>query len=161
MAQARAIFQCEGEPDISLCCDNARRKQINQETNRRLAPESAQLLESSDGPILLYPGLELVGCRIAHGVLNGVWYKVVALEDETLHLLDDKDIPVTITLEKAKSCLQLRHAMTVHKSQSKTIEGHVRICPGKVPGHVSHYWTLRHLLVAASRARSIKLLSIE
>ena len=161
MAQARAHFQCKGEPGISLCADNARRKQINEETNRRLAPQNAQLLESSDGPILLYPGLELVGSRIAHGILNGVWYKVVALEKETLHLLDDKDIPIDITLEKAKSCLQLRHALTVHKSQSKTIEGHVRICPGKAPGHVSPYWSLSHLLVAASRARSVELLSIE
>ena len=161
MAQARAQFQCKGEPCISLCADNARRKQINQETNRRLAPEDAQLLESSDGPILLYPGLELVGCRIAHDILNGVWYTVVAIKDEALHLLDDKKKEVIITLEKAKSCLQLRHAMTVHKSQSKTLEGHVRICPGKAPGHVSHYWTLRHLLVAASRARTTELLSIE
>ena len=129
-------------------------------------------MESSDGPILLYEGLELVGCRIAHGILNGVWYKVVAIEEETLatgggaasgtlHLLDDKDNSIEITLEKAKSCLQLRHAMTVHKSQSKTLEGHVRICPGKAPGHVSPYWSLCHLLVAASRARSVELLSIE
>ena len=106
-----------GEPSISLCADNARRKQINQETNRRLAPHDAKLLDSSDGPILLYKGLELVGCRIAHGILNGVWYKVVAIEEQTLHLLDDKDTLIDITLEKAKSCLQLRHAMTVHKSQ--------------------------------------------
>ena len=86
---------------------------------------------------------------------------MVAIKDDALHLLDDKKKEVVITLEKAKSCLQLRHAMTVHKSQSKTLEGHVRICPGKAPGHVSHYWTLRHLLVAASRARTTELLSIE
>ena len=76
--------------------------QINEETNRRFAPETAQLLESSDGPILLYEGLELVGCRIAHGILNGVWYKVVAIEEETLHLLDDKGTPLDITLEKQR-----------------------------------------------------------
>ena len=100
MAQARAQFKCEGEPDISLCCDNARRKQINEATNRRLAPESAQLLESSDGPILLHKGLPLVGCRIAHGILNAVWYEVCALEGETLHLIDDKNTPIVISLEK-------------------------------------------------------------
>ena len=160
MAQARAIFQCEGEPDISLCCDNARRKQINEETNRRLAPESAQLLESSDGPILLHEGLPLVGCRIAHGILNAVWYTVESFDKDTLHLIDDREKPISLSLEKAKSCLQLRYALTVHKSQSKTIEGHVRLCPGKEPGHVSRYWTLRHLLVGASRARSVKHLSI-
>ena len=160
MAQARAQFKCEGEPDISLCCDNARRKQINEETNRRLAPESAQLLESSDGPILLHKGLPLVGCRIAHGILNAVWYEVTALDGESLHLIDDKNTPVVISLEKAKSCLQLRYALTVHKSQSKTIDGHVRLCPGREPGHVSRHWTIRHLLVGASRARSITKLSI-
>ncbi len=75
--------------------------------------------------------------------------------------MDDREKPVTLSLEKAKSCVQLSHAITVHKSQSKTLEGHVRICPGRAPGHVSRYWTLRHLLVAASRARSVELLSIE
>ena len=161
MAQARAQFQCKGEPDISLCCDNARRQQINEETNRRLAPETAQLFESNDGTMLLHPGLPLVGCRIAHGILNAVWYEVTAIDGETLHLIDDKNTPVTISLEKAKSCLQLRFALTVHKSQSKTIEGHVRLCPGREPGHVSRHWTIRHLLVGASRATSIRKLSIQ
>ena len=110
--------------------------------------------------MLLHPGLQLVGCRIAHGILNAVWYEVTALEGETLHLLDDKNTPIAISLEKAKSCLQLRYALTVHKSQSKTIDGHVRLCPGREPGHVSRHWTIRHLLVGASRARSITKLSI-
>ena len=63
-------------------------------------------------------------------------------------------------MAQAKTVVQLRHAMTVHKSQSKTIQGHVHICPGRRPGHVSQYWTLRHLLTAASRAVSIENLSI-
>ena len=29
LAYARAHFKCEGEPDMTLCADNARRKQIN------------------------------------------------------------------------------------------------------------------------------------
>ena len=96
----------------------------------------------------------------SHGILNAVWYEVQGIEGETLHLKDDKNMPVTLSLEKAKSCLQLRYALTVHKSQSKTIAGHVRLCPGRAPGHVSRHWTLRHLLVGASRARSIANLSI-
>ena len=159
MAHARSAFQCKGEPDISLCADNARRKQINEETNRRRAPEGSQLLESEDGPILLYPGAPLVGCRINHGVLNGVWYTVAAVDD-ALHLMDDRENPVVLTMAQAKTVVQLRHAMTVHKSQSKTIQGHVHICPGRRPGHVSPYWTIRHLLTAASRSVSIENLSI-
>ena len=110
--------------------------------------------------MLLHPGLPLVGCRIAHGILNAVWYEVTAVDGETLHLIDDNNIAVAITLEKAKSCLQLRYALTVHKAQGKTIEGHVRLCPGREPGHVDRHWTVRHLLVGASRATSIANLSI-
>ena len=102
-----------------------------------------------------------MGCRIAHGILNAIWYTVESFDEHTLHLKDDRGLAISLSLEKAKSCLQLRYALTVHKSQSKTIEGHVRLCPGKEPGHVSRYWTLRHLLVGASRARSVKHLSIQ
>ena len=50
MAQARAQFQCKGEPSISLCADNARRKQINEETNRRLAPENESCWKAAMAP---------------------------------------------------------------------------------------------------------------
>ena len=50
MDEARRGFQAEGEPDVSLTIDNARRKQINQEVNRRRAPEEARLLEAKTGP---------------------------------------------------------------------------------------------------------------
>ena len=76
-------------------------------------------------------------------------------------MIDDQSSEVSLPLEKAKSCLALRHAMTVHKAQSRTIGGHVRIVPGRGPGHVSHHWTLNHLLVAASRATALSNLSIE
>ena len=93
-------------------------------------------------------------------MLNGVWYTVAAVGD-TLHLLDDRENSLELTMAQAKVVVQLRHAMTVHKSQSKTIQGHVHICPGRRPGHVSPYWSLRHLLTAASRSVSIENLSSE
>ena len=68
---------------------------------------------------------------------------------------------VSVSLEKAARCLTLRHAMTIHKSQSRTLQGHVRICPGRGPGHVAPHFTINHLLVAASRATSIANLSME
>ena len=51
--------------------------------------------------------------------------------------------------------------MTVHKSQSRTLKGHVRICPGSRPGHVAPHWSMNHLLVAASRATALANLSME
>ena len=66
-----------------------------------------------------------------------------------------------MTFEKAAKSLTLRHAMTVHKSQSRTLAGHVRICPGSRPGHVAPHWSMNHLLVVASRATALANLSME
>ena len=154
------MFQAEGEPAISLTVDNARRKQINQEVNCRLAPEEARLLESEDGPILLYKGAPLIGTKIQHGITNSIWYTVTDVGEE-LHVLSERGEELALTYEKAAKVLTLRHAMTVHKSQSRTLEGRVHICPGSRPGHVSHFFTLKHLLVAASRATHLANLSIE
>ena len=161
MAEAYSSFQCQGDPEICLTLDNRRRQEINEETNVRLAPRGAQLLEAEDGPILLYKGTPLIGTKIHPPVLSAVWYDVQGVDSETLHLKDDQKNELCLPLEKAAKCLALRHAMTVHKSQSRTIEGHVRVCPGRRPGHVSHHWTLNHLLVAASRSTALANLSIE
>ena len=145
------MFQAEGEPAISLTVDNARRQQINKDVNRRLAPEESRLLESEDGPILLYKGAPLIGTKIQYGITNAIWYTVTDVGEE-LHLLSEREEKIQLPYEKAGKTLTLRHAMTVHKSQSRTLQGHVHICPGSKPGHVSVHWTLNHLLVAASRA---------
>ena len=161
MAEARRSFQCQGDPDICLTLDNRRRQEINKLTNERLAPPGSQLLQAEDGPILLYQGTPLIGTKIQPPILNGVWYDIQDIESETLHLIDDAKCEVSLPLEKAKGCLTLRHAMTVHKSQSRTIQGHVRLVPGRGPAQVSHRWTLNHLLVASSRATALPKLSIE
>ena len=160
LEQARALFHAEGEPEVSLTVTNARRQQINEEVNRRLAPEESRLLESEDGPILLYEGAPLIGVKTQSGVTNAIWY-TVAETSEQLHLISERKEEVVLSYEQAAKVLALRHAMTIHKSQSRTLEGRVHICPGSEPGAVSPYLTLQHLLVAASRATSIENLSIE
>ena len=112
------------------------------------------------GPYFLYEGTPLICTKNQPPILNGVWYELQSIDSE-VHLIDDQSCAVSLPLEKAKSCLALRHAMTVHKAQSRTIEGHVRIVPGRGPGQVSHHWTLNHLLVGASRATALPNLSIE
>ena len=160
MAEARRSFQCEGDPDVCLTLDNRRRQEINEETNKRLAPPGPKLLEREDGPILLYKGAPLIGTKIQHGITNSIWYTVCDVGDE-LHVLSERGEEVALTYEKAAHVLTLRHAMTVHKSQSRTLEGRVHICPGSRPGHVSPFFSLKHLLVAASRATHLANLSIE
>ena len=160
LAQARALFNASGEPEISLTLSNDRRRTINQETNARLKPKEAQLLETDDGPAWLYPGLKLIGCKNEHHILNGCWYWVTELGDR-LHLKGERGEEVALSWEHAKATITLAHAMTIHKSQSRALEGHVRICPGNEPGHVHLFFSRNHLLVAASRARGVRNLSIE
>ena len=80
---------------------------------------------------------------------------------DKLHLKGERGKEVALSWEHAKATITLAHAMTIHKSQSRTLEGHVRICPGSAPGHVHHFFSRNHLLVAASRARGVQMLSIE
>ena len=75
--------------------------------------------------------------------------------------MDDRDNVHWVSWVHVKRALTLRHAMTICKSQSCTIAGHVRIVPGRRPGLVSRHFGLSHLLVAASRATSLANLSIE
>ena len=87
MAEARRSFQCEGDPDICLTLDNRRRQEINKRTCERLAPPGAQLLEAGDGPMLLYQGTPLIGSKIAHPILNAIWYELDSIQGDHLHLL--------------------------------------------------------------------------
>ena len=73
MAEARRTFQCKGDPTVSLCADNARRQEINQAVNQRLAPENSETLDTKEGTVLLYEGCPLIGTKNTMGVLNGVW----------------------------------------------------------------------------------------
>ena len=103
----------------------------------------------------------MIGTQIKPPVTNAVWYDLERIEGDHLYLTDDRGDEVVVSFERAAKSLTLRHAMTVHKSQSRTLEGHVRICPGSRPGHVAPHWSLNHLLVAASRATALANLSME
>merc|ERR1712185_270463 len=76
LAEARSLFCATGDPDICLCLSNDRRRSINQETNTRLKPQDATLLETNDGPAWLYKGLKLIGCKNDYKILNGCWYHI-------------------------------------------------------------------------------------
>ena len=161
LRKARAEFQCPGDPDIWLTLTNSRRQQINKEENERLAPEGSRLVDAKDEPMLLYEGAPLIGMKIQRPVLNGVRYTVQAATDQGLHLLDDRKEQVFVLWPVVAKSLALGYAITIMKSQSLTLPGHVRICPGFFPGQVHTHFSTNHLLVAASRATALDKLSIE
>ncbi len=55
------------------------------------------------------------------GVLNGVWDDVTDVSSTHLSLRDEKDVEMSMPLEKAAQVLTPLHAMTVHKSQSRAL----------------------------------------
>ena len=107
----------------------------------------------------MYEGQKLIGAVTSHGVLNGVIYSVVKVADKVL--LSEGDREITITKEILATSLRLCHSITIFSSQSRTLEGVVRICTGNAPGIVHPCFTRNLLLVACSRATSIEKLRIE
>ena len=57
--RAREIFAEEGDADVSLVLSHAKRRKICVEVNERLAPPDALVLEGTDTPMRIYPGLVL------------------------------------------------------------------------------------------------------
>ena len=107
----------------------------------------------------VYPNQKLIGAVTSNGVLNGVIYSVIDVAEKIT--LREGDRELTITTEILARSLRLVHAMTIFSSQSRTLEGCVRICTGNAPGVVHRCFTRNLLLVACSRATSIEQLRIE
>ncbi len=109
--------------------------------------------------MLVYEGQTLLGSQSAHGILNGVMYQVLSVSNKCV--LADGDREVSLSTEILGKVCRLCHAMTIFSSQSRTLQGVVRICMGPTPGVVHRAFTRNLLLVAASRCTSIDKLIIE
>ncbi len=81
LAEARSLFCAASEPDICLCLSNVHRRAMNQETNTRMKPHDAILLDAADGPMWLCKGLKLIGGKNDHAILNDCWYHITDISD--------------------------------------------------------------------------------
>eukprot|EP00969_Alexandrium_andersonii_P101841 4494780-Alexandrium_andersonii.AAC.1 len=75
--------------------------------------------------MLLWPGIELLGCCQAEkkGVRNGVLYAVERLDAEQVHLVGG----IALAYEQVKAWLRLSYAQTYASCQGSEFEGPLRL----------------------------------
>ena len=152
--QARATFTV-GSARFNLCISHQRRCRINREANQQEAPPNAIRLEvtgkASQGngaqTMLLFPGLQLIGCVSAEkkGVRNGCLYTVAAVGDGKVSLAG---LEAVFTYEQAKLWLRLSYAQTYASCQGSEFDGTLVLWDVS-----SRHYTKRHLFVGLSRAK--------
>ena len=127
---------------------NAKRRKICVETNERLAPPDALVLEGTDTPMRVHPGLVLQGATPAktRGVCNGLLYEIIRVGADTITLRDDLG-EYEVPHDFVAKFMKLSHARTIFQAQSSTLRGIVA-----VHDLDAYVFNTRHLLVAVSRA---------
>ena len=92
--EARRRFPGRGEPDVSLVISHAKRLQINERENRRLAPADALVVQyeargavptNAPQTMRVWPGLRLIGA--GGKVQKGTFLTVEAVEGDVVRLV--------------------------------------------------------------------------
>ena len=150
-------FPMRGLPDTCLVISHAHRMAINDQENRRLAPEGAVLLEHrAQGPagtnqpqtMRLWPGLRLVG---AGGRVPKGCFVTVREAGERIVLDDGQSFTPAELLRSTRLC----HAITYASCQGLTLRGRVWLCDTLNP-----HFSVKHLYVGASRCTGAERLSV-
>ena len=103
--------------------------------------------------MFLWPGQELLGCvnTIKRGVRNAVSYTIEYC-DETVKFVD---LPDTFTYEQVGDLFRLSHCRTIASCQGTEFDKALTVWETNHPR-----FTLRHLFVALSRAKSKDLVQV-
>ena len=110
LREARQRFPRRGEPDVSLVISHAKRLQINDRENRRLAPPGALVLRyeargavptNAPQTMRVWPGLRLIGA--GGKVQKGTFVTVEAVEGDVVRLESGQ------SFAEAHSALQRHH----------------------------------------------------
>ena len=155
---ARESFPRRGQPDTCLVISHANRMRLNEQHNRRLAPENAVTITyegraaaGTNAPqtMRVWPGLRLVGA--GGKVAKGCFVSVAEAGPDAVRLDTGERFTHVELLRHTRLC----HAITYASCQGLTLQGRVHLCDTSSP-----HFELRHLYVGASRATSAELLSV-
>ena len=157
LAWARKRFPAtDKHADVSLTISHKHRQALNRFYNRAQRPSTSTLVETNDGPIWLYPGLQLVGHmqEKRYGCVNGGVYVVKSFKESlVLECLMTKT-NLEVSMDFLKSSLRLGFARTQASCQGSTCFGLLRV-------YSTHpRFTKTHLFVCGSRATSSELLEV-
>jgi len=157
--QARALFHHEGPVRWNLVISHAKRTQLNRRLNlfysagqevTRLRVTGAALRGNAQQSMLLWPGLQLLGCGGA--ARNQVLYTIQKIGEEELWL---EGLEKPLSFAQVKSSLRLSFAQTYASVQGTEYSEPLRLhdCAHK-------FFTRKHLFVGLSRSRSGALVSL-
>ena len=157
LQMARERFPRRGQPDTCLVISHANRMRLNEQHNRRLAPEGAVTLRyegragaagtNSPQTMRVWPGLRLVGA--GGKVAKGCFVTVSEASPESVKLEMGERFTRAELLRHTRLC----HAITYASCQGLTLQGRVHLCDTTSP-----HFELRHLYVGASRAELLSVL---
>ena len=156
--EARRRFPRRGEPDVSLVISHAKRLQINERENRRLAPADALVVQyeargavptNAPQTMRVWPGLRLIGA--GGKVQKGTFLTVEAVEGDVVRLESGQ----SFAGPELQKHTRLSSAITYASVQGLTLRGRVWLYDVESP-----HFTLKHLYMGCSRATNSELLSV-
>ncbi|OLP75717.1 hypothetical protein AK812_SmicGene44442 [Symbiodinium microadriaticum] len=156
--EARRRFPRRGEPDVSLVISHAKRLQINDRENRRLAPADALVVPyeargavptNAPQTMRVWPGLRLIGA--GGKVQKGTFLTVEAVEGDLVRLESRQCFAGQELLKHTRLC----SAITYASVQGLTLRGRVWLYDVESP-----HFSIKHLYMGCSRATSSELLSV-
>jgi hypothetical protein len=151
LEEARRLFPAKpGFPELTLCISHKVRRAQNARMNKATAPARSIRIQSTDGPILMHPGLRLIACLNEKklGCLNNAVYKVLTV-GESVNLQCEisgqlREVPMAFIKEHMRLCF----CRTIASIQGQTCSTSLRV----ITRHPR--FTLKHLFVCSSRATS-------
>ena len=104
--EARRRFPRRGEPDVSLVIFHAKRLQINERENRRLAPADVLVVPYEARGV--WPGLRLIGA--GGKVQKGTFLTVEAVEGDVVRLESGQSFAGPELLKHTRLCSAITYA---------------------------------------------------
>jgi hypothetical protein len=141
----------EGRADWNIVMSHFRRRLINEASQKAFAAGATETIRI-EGEIAydLCVGTKLVGCNNElKNIVNGGFYIVEALGHEKVKIRDeDLDETFEVKVHHIAKHTRLRHALTVHSVQGRSLEGTIAIHDRRSP-----HFSPAVLYVALSRAK--------
>ena len=143
---------------MSLVISHAKRLQINERENRRLAPADALVVQyeargavptNAPQTMRIWPGLRLIGA--GGKVQKGTFLTVEAVEGDVVRLESGQSFAGPELLKHTRLC----SAITYASVQGLTLRGRVWLYDVESP-----HFTLKHLYMGWFRATNSELLSV-
>ena len=150
-------FPCKGFTPHNLTLSHERRVKINAKLNRLWAPKdsfflkvnSKQATRCAQQSMLLWKGLELIGCLQTpkRGMENGVLYKIEHVDEKVVKF---ENLEHEFSYDEVREMMRLSFARTLQSCQGVEFDDALTL---HELGHEK--FTLRHLFVGLSRAKKI------